>query len=261
MRGRRKDRLSEYVGFYDSLLEKLEMWEEGVTFQNGLGKDVWGMVQRYLRQDLMWFHIMVKHGVFDTFRGIEKLLLEQLGNKNVAKWEKTTRRRADAWGHFKWSVPLHVTGRKFLNCVIPYRYEETEEWTPLYLNRYGNKKLHLKEGNNKRNGSFQRIKDEMYVLSRKQQNMMNEIKNVKQEWAMDQKNKWKTKEQELKTKENELNSKVQGMLRENKILKRILQGKRVDRISSNPWRWNSRVKRLSRPPSAVSQLSRSLANF
>ncbi|GFS86978.1 hypothetical protein TNCV_1280391 [Trichonephila clavipes] len=71
----------------------------------------------------------------------------------------------------------------------------------------------------------------------------------------------KTKEQEWKTKENELNSKVQGMSRENKILKRVLQGKRVDRITSNPWRWNSRVKRLSRPPSAVSQLSRSLANL
>ncbi|GFU69272.1 uncharacterized protein TNCV_3285481 [Trichonephila clavipes] len=206
MRGRRKDRFSEYVGFYDSLLEKREMWEEWVTFQNGLGKDMWGMVQRYLRQDLMWFHIMVKHDVFDTFRkemekirdqcvilpfwclcdGLvnekgkiqhrrmilaceqespfedvwkgkiryefpnsgrakkcikiknafhlvwsimrdRKILLEQLGNKNVAKWEKTTRRRADAWGHFKWSVPIHVTGWKFLNCVIPYRYEETEE--------------------------------------------------------------------------------------------------------------------------------------
>ncbi|GFU74670.1 uncharacterized protein TNCV_2648391 [Trichonephila clavipes] len=49
MQGHRKDRLSEYVGFYDSLFEKPEMWEEGVTFQNGLGKDVWGMVQRYLR--------------------------------------------------------------------------------------------------------------------------------------------------------------------------------------------------------------------
>ncbi|GFT24480.1 uncharacterized protein TNCV_3252971 [Trichonephila clavipes] len=61
--------------------------------------------------------------------GIEKLLWEQVGNKNVAKWKKTTRRRADAWGHFKWSVPIHVTGWKFLNCVIPYRYEETEEWT------------------------------------------------------------------------------------------------------------------------------------
>ncbi|GFU74672.1 hypothetical protein TNCV_2648411 [Trichonephila clavipes] len=129
----------------------------------------------------------------------------------------------------------------------------------------------------------------MYVLSRKQQNMMNEIKNVKQEWAMNQKvilkaklnemkakndliqrekdilkeeiDVLKTKEREWKTKENELKSKLQGMLRKNKILKRILQGKIVNRISSNPWRWNSRVKRLSRPPSAFSQLSRSLANF
>ncbi|GFX74870.1 uncharacterized protein TNCV_3655081 [Trichonephila clavipes] len=68
MQGRRKDRLSEYVGFYDSLFEKPEMWEEGVEFQGGLGKNVWGIVQRYLRQDLMWFHIMVKHDMFDTFR-------------------------------------------------------------------------------------------------------------------------------------------------------------------------------------------------
>ncbi|GFV78784.1 hypothetical protein TNCV_1718161 [Trichonephila clavipes] len=122
----------------------------------------------------------------------------------------------------------------------------------------------------------------MYVLSRKQQNIMNEIKNVKQEWAMDQKVILKAKLNEMKakndliqrenyilkqendvfkTKEQELNSKLQGMSRENKILKRVLQGKRVDRITSHPWRWNSRVKRLSRPHSDLSQLSRSLANF
>ncbi|GFS50692.1 uncharacterized protein TNIN_321221 [Trichonephila inaurata madagascariensis] len=40
MQGRRKDRLSKYVGFYDSLLEKPEMWEEGIEFQGGWGKDV-----------------------------------------------------------------------------------------------------------------------------------------------------------------------------------------------------------------------------
>ncbi|GFS50694.1 uncharacterized protein TNIN_321231 [Trichonephila inaurata madagascariensis] len=224
--------------------------------------------------------------------GIEKLLWEQVGNKNVAKWEKTTRRRADAWGHFKWSVPIHVTSWKFVHCMIPLhpRYEETKEWTPLCLNLYGNKKLHLKEGNNGNECLFQRIRDEMYVLSRKQQNIMNEIKKVKQEWAMDQKvilraklnemkakndliqrekdilkeendvlktkeQEWETKENEWKTKENELNSKLQGTFRENKILKRILQGKRADRVSSNPWRWNTRVKRLFRPPSAVSQLA------
>ncbi|GFS59652.1 hypothetical protein TNCV_1795431 [Trichonephila clavipes] len=98
------------------------------------------------------------------------------------------KRTSDEWGHFKWSVPIHVTGWKFLNCVIPFhpRYdEETEEWTPLCLHLYGNKKLYLK-GNNGRNGSFQRERDEMYVLSRKQQNIMNEIETAKQEWAMDQ---------------------------------------------------------------------------
>ncbi|GFX32946.1 uncharacterized protein TNCV_2136011 [Trichonephila clavipes] len=145
--------------------------------------------------------------------GIEKLLWEQVGNKNVAKWEKTTRRRADAWGHFKWSVPIHVTGWKFLNCVINHRYEETEEWTPLYLNLYGNKKMHLKEENNGGNGSFQRIKDEMYVLSRKQQNMMNEIKNVKQEWAMNQKVILKAKPNEMKAK-NDLIQREKGILKE-----------------------------------------------
>ncbi|GFU08549.1 uncharacterized protein TNCV_1272571 [Trichonephila clavipes] len=55
-------RLSRIRRFYDSLLEKPEMWEGRVTFQNGWGNDVWGMVQRYLRQDWMWFHIMVKTG-------------------------------------------------------------------------------------------------------------------------------------------------------------------------------------------------------
>ncbi|GFY77727.1 uncharacterized protein TNIN_219431 [Trichonephila inaurata madagascariensis] len=45
--------------------------------------------------------------------GIEKLFWEQVGNKNVAKWEKTTRCRKDAWGYFKWSVPIHVTAGSF----------------------------------------------------------------------------------------------------------------------------------------------------
>ncbi|GFS91270.1 hypothetical protein TNCV_1306871 [Trichonephila clavipes] len=123
----------------------------------------------------------------------------------------------------------------------------------------------------------------MYELSHKQQNIMNEIENAKQEWAMDQtvilstklnkmkekndliqrendilktkEQEWKIKENDLKTKENVLNSKLQGISRKNKTLKRVLQGKRVDRISSNPWRWNSRVKRLSRLLSALSTFS------
>ncbi|GFV87155.1 hypothetical protein TNCV_5113731 [Trichonephila clavipes] len=98
--------------------------------------------------------------------------------------------------------------------------------------------------------------DEKVILKVK----LNEMK-AKNDPIQREKDALKTKEQEWKTKENELYSKLQGTLRENKILKRVLQGKRVDRISSNPWRWSSRVKRLSRPPSAISQLSRSLANF
>ncbi|GFX32569.1 hypothetical protein TNCV_3704431 [Trichonephila clavipes] len=139
------------------------------------------------------------------------------------------------------------------------------------------------------------MRDEMYVLSRKQQNTMKEIKKVKKEWAMDQKVILKAKLNEMKAKNDlirrerdlmkekndliqrennilkqendvlktkqELNTKLKGMSRENKIFKMVLQGKRVDRITSNPWRWNSRVKRLSRHPSALSQLSRSLTNF
>ncbi|GFW99378.1 uncharacterized protein TNCV_3006801 [Trichonephila clavipes] len=180
--------------------------------------------------------------------GIEKLVLEQLGYKNVSSWEKVNKRVPDPWYNVRWEVPIHVTGWKFLNCLIPLhpRYEETEE---LYLNLYGNKKLHLQD----QQCSFQWIRDEMYVLSRKQQNTTKEIKKVKKKCTMDQKvilkaklnemkaknelirkekdilkeenDVLKTNEQDWKTKENELNSKLQGTSRENKVLKRVLQGK------------------------------------
>ncbi|GFW67212.1 hypothetical protein TNCV_4032241 [Trichonephila clavipes] len=71
---------------------------------------------------------------------------------------------------------------------------------PLCLHLYGNKKLYLKEGNNGRKGSFQRIREEMYVLSRKQQNIMNEIETAKQEWAMDQTVMLSTKLNKMKEK-------------------------------------------------------------
>ncbi|GFX22272.1 uncharacterized protein TNCV_2951131 [Trichonephila clavipes] len=64
MAGRRK---LNSVGFYDSMFEKPEMWEDGIEFQCGLGKDVWGIVERYLKGDLEWFHISVKHDIFETF--------------------------------------------------------------------------------------------------------------------------------------------------------------------------------------------------
>ncbi|GFU74708.1 hypothetical protein TNCV_2430981 [Trichonephila clavipes] len=135
-------------------------------------------------------------------RGIEKLLWEQLGNKNVSSWEKVTQLLPDSWGHLKWNVPIYVTGWKFLNCKIPFRCVRTE--MRFCVNR--NKKWYLNEC------VFQQMRDEMYVLSRKQQNMMNEIKKVKQEWSMDQKVL-------LKSKLNEMNSKYDMIQRERDMLK------------------------------------------
>ncbi|GFU24952.1 hypothetical protein TNCV_339971 [Trichonephila clavipes] len=94
---------------------------------------------------------------------------------------------SDSWGHLKWNVPIHVTGWKFLKSVIPFRYEVTEEETSLYVTQYRKKKLYLKERNYGNECFIQRMRDEMYVLSIKQQNMIKEIKKVKEEWPMDQK--------------------------------------------------------------------------
>ncbi|GBN22502.1 hypothetical protein AVEN_13887-1 [Araneus ventricosus] len=56
MRGRVKDRLSEFVGFYDSIFEKPEMWRvpKGVKLNArcGFGNGVYAIVQRYLKEDL-----------------------------------------------------------------------------------------------------------------------------------------------------------------------------------------------------------------
>ncbi|GFU08548.1 uncharacterized protein TNCV_1272561 [Trichonephila clavipes] len=58
-----------YVGFYDSVFEKPDMWPRGLEFSeaSGLGKDVHGILQRYLSQDMERFHIMVKHDAFPIF--------------------------------------------------------------------------------------------------------------------------------------------------------------------------------------------------
>ncbi|GFT02317.1 hypothetical protein TNCV_4624721 [Trichonephila clavipes] len=43
-----------YEGFYDSVFEKPDMWPRGLEFSeaSGLGKDVHGIIQRYLSQDM-----------------------------------------------------------------------------------------------------------------------------------------------------------------------------------------------------------------
>ncbi|GFT99919.1 uncharacterized protein TNCV_1079611 [Trichonephila clavipes] len=67
---RKKD--PTYVGFYDSVFEKPDMWPRGLEFSaaSGLGKDVHGIPPTlHLSQDMEWFHIMVKHDTFPIFFG------------------------------------------------------------------------------------------------------------------------------------------------------------------------------------------------
>ncbi|GBM68772.1 hypothetical protein AVEN_43337-1 [Araneus ventricosus] len=123
--------------------------------------------------------------------GIEKLLEEQNQNKNVVDWEQN----AVKSGRYKnWKVPIGITGFRFLNCVIPVdkRYEPTEEETDFCLHLHGEIFLYFKVNPSLLNlsddewlayqaskgNTFQSILEEMYVLSPKQQNMMNQIKNM-----------------------------------------------------------------------------------
>ncbi|GFX06623.1 uncharacterized protein TNCV_382191 [Trichonephila clavipes] len=251
---------------YESVFEKPDMWRnDGVSFSesSGLGKDVYGIVQRYLKKDLKWFHVMVKHDAFQIFcREMEKIqneivvlpfwclcdglmagiakvqhrhmiiacelqgqfefvwkhkfryniangrakkriqienafhLVRTIASKNVVNWEEAAVRVTDTNRHLKWVVPIKVTGWKFLNCAIPLdrRFEPTKEETPLYLTL--GKKMYVKE----RNGadreeccSLRCIRDEMYILSPKQQNMMNQIKTVKNKVITERNFYWQNK--------------------------------------------------------------------
>ncbi|GFS31553.1 uncharacterized protein NPIL_30891 [Nephila pilipes] len=117
--------------------------------------------------------------------GVERLLLVQNGSKKVVHWEEAGVCVKDRFSNKKWGVPIRVTGWKFLNCLIPLgtRHEPTEDETPLYLTLYGDKKLYVKEGISERDRCcpFQCIRDELYVLSRQQQNVMNQLKEAKKE--------------------------------------------------------------------------------
>ncbi|GFV78790.1 hypothetical protein TNCV_1718221 [Trichonephila clavipes] len=63
---------------YESVFEKPDMWRiDGVPFSesSGLGKDVYGIVQRYMKKDLKCIHVMVtklapdaERQVFERYR-------------------------------------------------------------------------------------------------------------------------------------------------------------------------------------------------
>ncbi|GFY61710.1 uncharacterized protein TNIN_226161 [Trichonephila inaurata madagascariensis] len=326
-----------YVGFYESVFEKPDMWPRGLEFSeaSGLGKDVHGIIQRYLRQDLDWFHIMVKHDTFPIFcremesirdefvllpfwclcdglegkiqhrhmilacepessfkeiwkhkirydfpnqgrakkcvkirdafhlvrtivyvsqpkamcdgripenvegvkhtshfhinrpmhehsiaflctlfpNGIERLLVDQNGNKNVVLWDIHAQRGPDKWRHLKWVVPIKVTGWKFIHCQIPFNGQDEA-----YLTLYGDKKIVFKPGY-----SLQILKDEMFVLSPKQQNVMKQLKEIKEKVQMERDNYWKTIVADLKMErdvfKNEYKSKENEWKAERDVLK------------------------------------------
>ncbi|GFW95402.1 uncharacterized protein TNCV_2971241 [Trichonephila clavipes] len=324
-----------YVGFYDSVFEKHDMWPRGLEFSeaSGLGKDVHGIIRRYLSQDMDWFHIMVKHDAFPIFfrnmekirdefvllpfwclcdgmedkiqhrhmilacepessfkdiwkhkicydfpnkgrakecvkipdafhlartivyvsqpkamcdvripekveegkhtshfhingpmhvhsivflctlfpNGIERLLSEQNGSKNVVLWDIHAECVRDKWRSLKWVVHIKVTGWKFIHCQISFNDEA-------YLTLYGDKKIYFKPGN-----SLQILKDEMYVLSHKQQNIMKQLKEVKEKVQMERDNYWKPIVVDLKRErdvfKNEFKSKENEWKAERDVLK------------------------------------------
>ncbi|GFU18678.1 uncharacterized protein NPIL_621011 [Nephila pilipes] len=151
--------------------------------------------------------------------GIQQLLLEQNRNKDVVHWESESVHKRDRWYNKQWSVPIRVTGWKFINCVIPLdrRYQLTKEPTSLYLSLHGGQKLYLKTGNAEQdvNWSFQSIRDETYVLSRKQQNVMNQIKETK----MAQEALWKCKVADGKAERDVLKMERDALKTERDVIK------------------------------------------
>ncbi|GFV77377.1 uncharacterized protein TNCV_3759101 [Trichonephila clavipes] len=84
--------------------------------------------------------------------GIEWLLSEQNGSKNVVLWDIHAECVRDKWRNLKWVVPIKVTGWKFIHCQIPFNGQEER-----YLTLHGDKKIYFTPGN-----SLQILKDEMY---------------------------------------------------------------------------------------------------
>ncbi|GFX71972.1 uncharacterized protein TNCV_4629001 [Trichonephila clavipes] len=114
--------------------------------------------------------------------GIERLLVEQNGRKNVVLWDIHAKCVRDKWRHLKWEVPIKVTGWKFIHCQVPFNGQEER-----YLTLHGDKKIYFTPGY-----SLQILKDEMYVLSPKQQNVMKQLKEIKEKVQMEQDNYWKS---------------------------------------------------------------------
>ncbi|GFW26014.1 uncharacterized protein TNCV_3316861 [Trichonephila clavipes] len=145
--------------------------------------------------------------------GIERLLAEQNGSKNVVLWDIHAECVRDKWRNLKWVVPIKVTGWKFILCQIPFNGQEER-----YLTLHGDKKIYFTPGY-----SLQILKDRLYVLSPKQQNVMKQLKKIKEKVQMEQDNYWKTIVADLKMErdvfKNELKSKENEWKAERDVLK------------------------------------------
>ncbi|GFX86626.1 uncharacterized protein TNCV_1994881 [Trichonephila clavipes] len=145
--------------------------------------------------------------------GIERLLLEQNGRKNVVLWDIHAKCVRDKWRNLKWKVPIKVTGWKFIHCQVPFNGQEER-----YLTLHGDKKIYFTPGY-----SLQILKDEMYVLSPKQQNVMKQLKEIKEKVQMERDNYWNTIVVELKLErdvfKNEFKSKENEWKAERDVLK------------------------------------------
>ncbi|GFW25986.1 uncharacterized protein TNCV_3316581 [Trichonephila clavipes] len=145
--------------------------------------------------------------------GIQRLLAEQNGSKNVVLWDIHAECVRDKWRNLKWVVPIKVTGWKFILCQIPFNGQEER-----YLTLHGDKKIYFTPGY-----SLQILKDRLYVLSPKQQNVMKQLKKIKEKVQMEQDNYWKTIVADLKMErdvfKNELKSKENEWKAERDVLK------------------------------------------
>ncbi|GFQ71486.1 uncharacterized protein TNCT_396041 [Trichonephila clavata] len=144
--------------------------------------------------------------------GIQRLLAEQNGNKNVVLWDTHAQRGPDKWRHLKWIVPIKVTGWKFIRCKIPFEGET-------YWTLYGDKKINFKE-------SLQVFKDEMYVLSPKQQNVMNQIKEIKEKMQKERDDYWKPIVTDLKKELDVFNNEWKSKENERKAERNVLKSER-----------------------------------
>ncbi|GBN10905.1 hypothetical protein AVEN_18564-1, partial [Araneus ventricosus] len=134
--------------------------------------------------------------------------------KNVVTWEKFAVKVQDGLSRYtKWAVPIGKTKWIFQNCVIPVekQYEPTDEETDFYVYMYGDKKLYFKVNPSlldltmaewhayqaSKGNTFQLIREELYVLSPKQQNMMKQIKQMEEIMKDRIKAQWEYKYSEL----------------------------------------------------------------